>query len=401
MSYRSHPYCGGQGIYIRYLSKALQAAGHAVDVVSGPPYPHLEKGIGLVKIPGLDLYSKGLNSLRLRHLGSSANIVEWLSKLSGGFAEPLAFGSRAAAFLRHRHYDVIHDNQSFSHGVLSLQKRGLPVVATIHHPITRDLEIALAAARDWKQRLLLRRWYAFLGMQKRVARRLRHILAVSQCARQDTIEAFGVKPERISVIPNGIDSEQFRPLPEIERDPFLIMAVSSSDQPLKGLALLLEATALLRHRYPALRLRVVGALRKGGPTEQLLQRLQLNSCVHFTGNIDTQELARCYAGASVVVIPSMYEGFGLPAGEAMACGAAVVALRAGALPEVVGDAGVLVPHREPSLLANAIGALLNDPQQRERYGRMGRARIVKHFSWQQAAEQTVECYRRTIHNAHR
>jgi glycosyltransferase involved in cell wall biosynthesis len=116
LGYRSQPYGGGQGVYLKYLSKALVEAGHHVDVISGPPYPHLDSRVRLIELPSLDLFENGLVSLRPRHLSSLTNIIEWTSKLTGGFAEPYTFGRRAVKYLKqHGHnYDLIHDNQSLS-----------------------------------------------------------------------------------------------------------------------------------------------------------------------------------------------------------------------------------------------------------------------------------------------
>ena len=187
LGYRSAPHSGGQGVYIRYLSKALVDAGHSVDVISGPPYPHLDSRVRLVQLPSLDLFENGLLSLRPRHLTSLTNIIEWSSKLTGGFAEPYTFGRRVVKYLRqHGHeYDLIHDNQSLSYGMLEIQAMGLPLVTTVHHPITSDLRIALSAARNPWQRLLVRRWHAFLGMQKKVVKQLRNVVTVSDCSRQN------------------------------------------------------------------------------------------------------------------------------------------------------------------------------------------------------------------------
>lgn len=163
LGYRSAPFSGGQGVYLRYLSQALQALGHHVTVVSGPPYPHLVEGVELVKLPSLDLYSRDLWSVGPQELRNRLGRKEWLSKLSGGFAEPWAFGERARDWLLENanHFDVIHDNQTLAPGMLDLQKAGLPVVTTIHHPITRDLRVALAGEPIWWRRLLIRRWHSF------------------------------------------------------------------------------------------------------------------------------------------------------------------------------------------------------------------------------------------------
>ncbi|MFT4767078.1 MAG: glycosyltransferase involved in cell wall biosynthesis [Glaciecola sp.] len=401
LGYRSQPHGGGQGIYLHYLSKALVEAGHEVDVISGPPYPELDPRVKLIHIPSLDLFTHGLGSLRPHHLLSFTDMIEWLSKLTGGFAEPYTFGRRVRKYLRRegRHYDLIHDNQSLSYGVLKLQGEGFPLVTTVHHPITHDLRIALRAAGSWSERLLVRRWHSFLTMQGKVIRRLHHVITVSEQSRQDIAADFGLPPDKIDLVYNGIDTAVFRPHKEIHRRPYRLMATASADAPLKGLRYLLKAYASLLDRYPDLELLVVGRPQPGGKTEQLLDRLQIRERVQFVAGISTGEMVRHYAEATLAVIPSIYEGFGLPAGEAMACGVPVVSTDGGALPEIVADAGVIVPTADADALATAIANLLEDSAERDRLAHAGRQRIVDNFSWTVCGEQMVSYYRGVIADA--
>ncbi|MFC6979142.1 glycosyltransferase family 4 protein [Microbulbifer taiwanensis] len=390
----------GQGVYLHYLSKALVEAGHTVDVISGQPYPVLDPRVKLIEMPGLNLFEeeRPTRALKWRHLLSWTDFFEWWGKLTGGFAEPYTFGRRAARYLREHgcHYDIVHDNQSLCYGLLDIEKSGLPVVATIHHPITRDRQLALDAAPDWRYRLLVRRWHSFLGMQIRVSRRLRNIVTVSRQSERDIVEQFGVDPQQIQLIYNGIDTDLFKPQPQVVRKPLRIMTTASADQPLKGLRFLLQALAELRQRHPGLELLVVGRLQEGGATEQLLHELQLQDAVRFVSGISNQELVEYYASASVVACPSLYEGFGLPAGEAMACGVPVVSSDGGALPEVVGDAGLVVPAGDCVALAQALHKLLSDESLRQDLGRKGRERIEQQFSWRLAAAHLVDYYRRIL-----
>ena len=401
LGYRSHPYGGGQGVYIKYLSKALVEAGHEVDVLSGPPYPHLDPRVGLVEIPSLDLFANGLASLRPRHLRSLSNIIEWTSKLTGGFAEPYTFGRRVVKYLRqHGHkYDLVHDNQSLSYGMLKIQDMGLPLVTTLHHPITSDLRIAVRAARRWWQKLLIHRWHSFLFMQKQVVKRLHNIVTVSETSRQDIARDFGIQPAGISLVYNGIDTGEFRPLPDVERNPRRLMATASADAPLKGLRYLLRSYARLLKDYPDLELLVVGKPRPGGDTARLLRRLQLEDRVQFVSAISTEQMVRYYAEASIAVVPSVYEGFGLPAGEAMACAVPVVSTRGGALPEVVGDAGELVPPQDVDALTAAIAGLLDDEERRRELGRKGRERIDSLFCWRVTARNMGLYYQEVLDRA--
>lgn len=399
LGYRSHPYGGGQGIYIKYLSKALVDAGHKVDVISGQPYPHVDDRVRLIKMPGMNLFENGLDSLRPHHLRSYANIVEWVSKLTGGFAEPYAFGRRVDAYLKnHGHeYDLIHDNQSLSTGMLHIQKRQ-PLVTTLHHPITSDLKIALNASDKWWERLLIRRWHSFLRMQGNVVRNLDNVITVSEQSQQDIAEAFGIQAQGINLIYNGIDTEEFCPREGIARNPMRLMATASADQPLKGLRFLLRAYASLLKDYPELELLVVGKPKPGGATEKLLRELGIEQRVQFVTGISTEEMVDYYAEAAIAVVPSVYEGFGLPAGEAMACEVPVVSTRGGALPEVVGDAGLLVQVEDADALAKAIKTLLDDPEKRDQLGKAGRQRILETFCWHVAANTLTHYYHQVIGN---
>lgn len=397
LGYRSHPYGGGQGIYIKYLSKALVDAGHQVDVISGQPYPHVDERVNLIKMPGMNLFETGLGSIRPKNLLSYADMFEWLSKLTGGFAEPYCFGHRVQRYLK-RHgqqYDLIHDNQSLSFGMLKIQ-RNMPLVTTLHHPITSDLNIALNACDKWWERILIRRWHSFLKMQEKVVQQLDHVVTVSERSQVDIADAFQIEEQGINLIYNGINVEEFSPRENVQRNPMRLMATASADQPLKGLRFLLEAYAALLKDYPTLELLVVGKPKEGGDTEKLLKKLALTDKVKFVSGISTEEMVDYYAEASIAVIPSVYEGFGLPAGEAMACEVPVVSTRGGALPEVVGDAGLLVPIKDSAAIAAAVKTLLDDPEKAAALGKQGRARIVETFCWNVAAETFTNYYHEVI-----
>jgi glycosyltransferase involved in cell wall biosynthesis len=273
---------------------------------------------------------------------------------------------------------------------------GIPLVATIHHPITFDRKAELAAAGWWWRRLKVRRWYSFVGMQTRVAKSLSHVVTVSECSKQDTADAFAIPLERFRVVPNGIDTELFQPLPHVEREQDRIITTTSADRPIKGLRYLLEATASIAERRP-IRLTVIGKPKKDLGVEKLMKKLRLERSVEFTGRIEDKDFASYYARSTIAVVPSLYEGFGFPAGEAMACGIPVISTTGGALPEVVGDAGVLVPPGDAKALERAILDLLDDPEQRSRLSREGTERVNKYFTWKRAAEALVEVYREAMH----
>ena len=398
LSYRSNPHCGGQGVYLKNLSRALADLGHRVDVVSGPPDPGLDADIPIHRLACLDLYNPE-NLFRvptLKELSDPVNFMEWVGVSTMGFPEPFTFGIRAQQFLRRRlqRYDIVHDNQSLSYGIWSIAKQ-IPTVATIHHPITVDRDIAIRSVRPFWKKLKHLRWFSFIGMQKRVSRTLRRIITVSECAQNDIARDFRIPQERFRVVPNGINTGLFYPIADIPREPGRIIVTNSSDVPLKGLYYLLHAVAEISRTRDIL-LVVVGTPKKNGGITRLIRRLGIGERITFTGRISDDEFVRQYARAAMAVVSSVYEGFGLPAGEAMACGVPVISTTGGALPEVVGKAGILVPPRDHLALARAIDDLLDHPHHASRLGQQGYERVQRHFTWRRAAEKTVAAYRETI-----
>jgi glycosyltransferase involved in cell wall biosynthesis len=296
-------------------------------------------------------------------------------------------------------YDIVHDNQSLSYGIRAISKF-VPSIVTIHHPITIDRALAIKDATNFWQKIKEMRWYSFVGMQKRVIKIFPHIITVSKNARDDIVKDFKVPSQRLQIIPNGINTDLFHPVPEIKREKNRIIATNSADTPLKGLHYLLRALNEISKTRP-IRLIVIGTPKKNGNIETLIRYLDIGRLVTFTGRISYDEYLRQYAKATVAVIPSVYEGFGLPAGEAMACGLPVISTTGGALPEVVGDAGILVPPADHISLAKAITEVLDNSDLAKKMGRAGYHRVHKFFTWRRAAEMTVEAYRKTIHDYHR
>jgi len=401
LTYRGNPRSGGQGIYVRLLSQELQALGHEVDVWSGPPYPELAEGVRLIKVPSLDLWNEKalLRRPSWRELRDPINVAEYARTALGGFPEPLTFSRRVARRFKRealaRHYDIVHDNQCLGPGLLHILA-GVPVVATIHHPITMDFRIALRAAPTRLKRWGLRRWYSFLAVQQHVSRKLDRILTVSEASARDLQSEYGIASGRLRVVGNGINLDVFHPLPGIERRDDRLITTLSADAPLKGFPFLLEALAILRETRPSLELKVIGEPGMRSQTAKLVKQLGLREVVHFTGRVEAEDIARAYAESTIAVVPSLYEGFGFPAGEAMACEVPIVSTTAGALPEVVGrdgDAGLLVEPGSAPALATAIATLLDAPELRRTMGIAGRARVEELFTWRKAAERTVESYR--------
>lgn len=395
-SYRSKEHSGGQGVYIRNLSRELVALGHDVEVFSGQPYPRLDPGVRLTPVPSLDLYREDdpFRRPKLREFRSAIDVFEFAAMCTAGFPEPRTFGMRLSKLLGDRlgDFDILHDNQTLAPGLLALERRGLPLLTTIHHPISRDRRLELEAATGWG-RVTKRRWYGFVQMQRRVAQRSKQILTVSKVSAQDIAADFGVPRDRMRIVPVGVDVDRFRPRPE-PRVPGRIVSIISADVPLKGMSVLVDALADLP-RDAWSELVVVGT-----PSEATGKRLAdagLVDRVTFRSGLTDEELGALIASASLQVIPSRYEGFSIPAIEAMACGTPVVASNVGALPDLLADGvGRLVPVGDAAALGAAIAAVLSSPDECARMGAAGRARAVATYSWRAVAQATADVYAEVV-----
>lgn len=410
--YRGNPHCGGQGVYTRELARELVALGHDVEVFSGQPYPDIgaeEGGPRLTRVPSLDLYRSD-NPFRVPwpwEMRDRIDLTEFGIMCLAGFPEPYTFSLRARRLLRARRadFDIVHDNQCLGSGLLAMMNDDRwPVVATLHHPITvdRDLELAYAA-KPWR-RIAIKRWYGFLEMQMRVAREIPRLVTVSESSRRDITRQMGVRSDRLHVIPVGVDPTVFRPLPGIRRVKGRVMTTASSDVPMKGLVPLLEALAKVRTEREDAHLVVIGKPRPNSRIPHLIASLGLTGAVEHVSGVATERIVELYASSEVAAVPSLYEGFSLPAVEAMACGVPVVATTGGAIPEVVGrheETGLLVKPDDPSALASELLRALHDDALRERLGAAGRDRALSRFTWRATAEGTVEQYRALLEERHR
>jgi len=400
LSYRGKPHCGGQGVYTRHLTKALSDLGHSVEVFSGQPYPVLDERVPLTALPSLDLYNDHypMRKARVWELKTRWDLVEVAAFNTGTFPEPLAFSLRAWDHLRHRrdNFDLVHDNQCLGWGLVLLQQRvGFPVLSTIHHPITVDRRLEIAHARTIWESFSMRRWYAFTKMQSRVARRMNHIMTVSESSKVDIAADHKVDPEHIHVVPVGVDPEMFRPIPGVRRVPGRIVTTASADVAMKGLKYLLEAVAKLRTERNV-ELVIIGRPAEGGTSADLFAELGLTDCVSWVHGVSDERIVELYSEAEVAVVPSLYEGFSLPAIEAMSCGVPLVTTTGGALPEVAGSHGETcfqVPPGDSEALAAMLGAVLDQPDVRDRVGANGRQRVIDQWSWHHTAERTVDQYR--------
>ena len=401
LAYRGKPHVGGQGVYTRHLAKALVDLGHHVEVLGGQPYPVLDERIPLIELPSLDIYNDHF-PMRVPGVWEMKNwkdLVEVAAFSAGTFPEPLAFSLRVWDHLRHRQgdFDIVQDNQCLGYGLLLIERQlGLPILGTIHHPITVDRRLEMEAADGWYKRFSLRRWYAFVDMQTQVAQRLKRIITVSENSFKDIVHDHKVKPENMAVVPVGVDIDLFQPLPDVKPIPGRLVTTASADVTMKGLKYLLEAVAKLRTERDDVHLVVIGKRKPGGASDETIKKLGLEDHVEFITGVPEERIIELYSEAELAVVPSLYEGFSLPAIEAMACGVPLVATTGGALPEVVGtdgDTALLVEPGDSEALAAKLRWALAEPDLRNTVGARGRQRIVSRWSWKHTAVKTLEQYR--------
>jgi len=410
LTYRGNPYSGGQGIYIYYLSREFLRMGHEVEVIASAPLPEVSEGIILHHLRSSSIYHPGSSFRRnLPKVRNPVDLHELCASRLGIFAEPWAFSFRAYAKLKElckqRRFDIIHDNQGLGYGLLLMKRLNIPVIATIHHPLPIDRQADLEQANGLRERWRIKKFYSFIRMQAFVARRLDRIITVSQSSAKDTNLFFKVPADKLSVVYNGIDTKIYNSNEAACQNRDGLIMVGNTDDRKKGVLYLLQALQTLKRDKIKLTIvddaerhssymEDVGILHSYG--FKLVKKLNLDGMVHFTGRLTREELAQHYSAAQIAVVPSIYEGFGLPAAEAMACGTPVISTTGGALPEVVGDAGILVPPGRADALAAAIRQLLNDKQAQQRMSEAGRKRVEETFNWEQAARKTLEVYQEVL-----
>ena len=399
LSYRSHPYSGGQGIYIKHLSKALKNLGHEVSVLSGPPYPELDSGVNLIKIPSLGLFESGerLKAFRLRFLWSPIDLYEWITVMTGGFPEPYTYGKRVLKRLKENNLklDVLLDNQSLSSSLLEIQAH-YPLAVTIHHPITKDHKLEMQNAINWKERLSSSRWHNFLPMQKKVAPQLKNIICVSQPSKEDVISEFKVDEKKITVIPNGIDIGIFKPSSLKKSLSFRIVTTASADIPLKGLRHLILALPRVIRQFPLTSLTVIGKSPEKSNLKKLIDDLDLEDKITFRSGISEKEIVKTYHDSDIAVIPSLYEGFGFGAGEAMACGVPLISTDSGGLKQVIGDAALKIKPGSVNEIEEGILKLFTEEKIRQELAEKGRERMEEFFDWKVAASAYIEVFKKII-----
>jgi len=400
LTYRGKPHVGGQGVYTRHLTKALADLGHTVEVFSGQPYPIIDARVALHKLPSLDLWNDHFPGRFPGYweVKSKGDLAEVFTHLKGTFGEPLGFSVRVNDELkkRQRDFDLVHDNQCLGYGILRIEKR-MPTIVTLHHPITRDRALEMEHTKNWRKRWSIGRWYNFVKMQGRVASRMPRIVVVSENSIKDIHNDMKVSLDRMRLVPVGVDPELFQPMPHVTRRPGRLITTASADVALKGLSYLLEAMAKLRTERDVT-LTIIGKPREGASND-LIDKLGLRPHIEFVSGVPDERIVELYAEAELAVVPSLYEGFSLPAIEAMSTGICLVATDGGALPEVTGRDGDTVLQckaGDVESLTTAIRRGLDDADLRARVGQAGRTRVVERWSWKHCAQLTVDQYREVL-----
>lgn len=408
VAYRGNMACGGQGVYLWFLARALAEQGHQVDVFVGPPYPdpmpfarHVER------LPNQQLWARwfardpaGMRPPEgaLRML-TPLRFYELAASRLGFLPEPFAFSVRALRELSARlrtgeRWDIVHDVQCLGWGLLALRAMGLPLVTTVHHPLTVDRRASFVRDNDLREAIATMAFYP-IGMQSFVARRLDRVLTSSEWSADQIVRDFGVAPDRVCNVYNGLDTDLYSPDPSIARSETELLCVGRAGDPNKGIQTLIRALGSSRKD---LHLTLVDDDHPDNPVFRWARDAGVAERLTVTGRVPTEELVRLYRRAAIVVVPSRTEGFGLPAVEAMACETPVVACAAGALPEVlrIGGGGILVPRDSPAALAAGIDQLADSPARRRELGAAARVRIEGQLSWRTVAARTAAIYHEVL-----
>ncbi|MEY4656350.1 MAG: hypothetical protein RL073_577 [Actinomycetota bacterium] len=404
LTYRGKPHVGGQGVYTRHLTKALVDLGHHVEVFGGQPYPILDSRIPLHKLPSLDIFNDQYPGRFPAYweIKDWPSFVETAQFLKGTFGEPRAFSIRAYNELSKRvnDFDLVHDNQCLGYGILKIEKK-IPTIVTLHHPITKDRKLEMEHTRTWFKRRAISRWYSFVNMQGKVASKMPRVVVVSENSIADIHTDMKVSLDRMKLVPVGVDPDLFTPLPHISRKPGHLITTASADVALKGLSYLLEALAKIRTERDV-HLTIIGRPREGANAD-LIRKLGLTDCITHVSGVSDERIVELYAESELAVVPSLYEGFSLPAIEAMSTGICLVATTGGALPEVTGadnDTVLSCPAGDAEALAASIRRGLDNADLRNRIGAAGRARVVERWSWKHCAQLTVDQYREVLSMPH-
>lgn len=407
VAYRGNMNSGGQGIYLWFLAREMARMGHDVHVLVGPPYPDAMPWAEVERFPNQQFWAKWVLE-QLDQIVPAENPLQVLSPLNfyelaasriGFLPEPFAFSVRAFRRMSDlvragRRFDIVHDIQCLGYGLLGLKAMGLPVVTTVHHPLTVDRRASFVRDETFKDAVGTMKFYP-IGMQAFVARRLDTVFTSSEVSGRQIVQDFGVRPERLRNVRNGLDVELFSPDPNVPKTDANLLTVGRSTDPNKGIRTLIRSLAKLPEHVT---LTLVDDNSPDNQVREWAQEVGVLDRLKLTGRVESDELVRLYRAASVVVVPSRYEGFGLPAVEAMACGTPVVATRAGALTEVMQltEGGVLAERDDPDSIARGVRTLLENNEARAMMAKRGRERVLETLSWPRVAAATAEVYQEVV-----
>lgn len=408
VAYRGNMNCGGQGVYLWFLTRELARLGFEIDVFVGPPYPdpmpfaervhHIKNQEHWAKwftrdYAGMVPREKPLAAFK------PLNLYELAASRLGFLPEPFAFSVRAFTSISARlragqRWDLIHDVQCLGYGLLGLRALGLPIVTTVHHPLTVDRRASFIRDTNLTEAVGSMQFYP-IGMQSFVARRIDRVLTSSECSAEQIAQDFRVPRANITNVWNGLDTELYSPSDDVVKSETKVLCVGRASDPNKGIRTLIRA---LGKTPENITLTLIDNNHPDNEVWKWAREAGVIDRIEVTGRVPQEKLIAHYRSAALVAVPSRYEGFGLPAVEAMACGTPVVACEAGALREVMDLAkgGITVPIDDVDALANGISELIDQPQRRRVLAETGRMRVNEYFSWQQIAARTAEVYAEVV-----
>ena len=398
LSYRSDPFSGGQGIYIKNISEALHDRGHEITIFSGNPLPEVNKAIKVVRIetPG---FFETFDSLERLKIFTSLeknrlNFMDFFETFTGTFTEPVFFGER---LVKNKYFqetvdefDIFHDNQSISSYPEKVLKK---LVTTLHHPIHVDKEIDLTIEKSFLKRLSIKRWYSFLNFQKKNLKAVKKVISPSLSSKNDICRYFDYPSKNISVIWNGINLDDCK---FHERESFNanFVTIISADVPMKNLKTVLKALYLLKQEGINAKLTIVGDLREDN--NKLIDRLGLTKEITYKSKLPRKQLIQSLNNADIGIAPSKYEGFGFPLVEMIATGLPVIVSDKASLPELAGNAGLIFNSSDSNDLKEKMKELIENTTLRNKVTENSKLRRDDFFGWDEYAKKLEDLYKEII-----
>ena len=398
LSYRSDPFSGGQGIYIKNISEALHNRGHEITIFSGNPLPEVNKAIKVIRIetPG---FFETFDSLERLKIFSSLeknrlNFMDFFETFTGTFTEPVFFGER---LVKNKYFqetvdefDIFHDNQSISSYPETVLKK---LVTTLHHPIHVDKEIDLASEKSFLSRLSIKRWYSFLNFQKKNLKAVKKVISPSLSSKNDICRYFDYPSKNISVIWNGINLDDCK---FHQRESFSanFVTIISADVPMKNLKTVLKALYLLKQDGLNAKLTILGDLREDN--KKLIDRLGLTKEITYKSKLPRKQLIQALNNADIGIAPSEYEGFGFPLVEMIATGLPVIVSDKASLPELAGNAGLIFNSDDSNDLKEKMKELVENETLRNKVTENSKLRRDDFFGWDEYAKKLEDLYKEII-----